>query len=105
MFVLLSDLGTKHVDDIQKQTCVAGAIALETKMIGRIRGVQFTGIIEELKGEELKMSKQAYLKEFPYVIFKKTVVWGLKIDYLKMTDNRLGFGKKLIWGNDNENLC
>ena len=105
MFVLLSDLGTKHVDDMQKQKNVAGAIALETKMIGRIRGIQFTGQIEKLKEEELKMSKRAYLKAFPYAIFKKTIVWGLKIDYLKMTDNRLGFGKKLIWKNENESPC
>ena len=103
MFVLLSDLGTKHVDDLQKQKMVAGAIVLETKIIGRIRGIQFTGQMEELKGDELKMSQRAYLRAFPYAIFKKTVVWGLKIDYLKMTDNRLGFGKKIIWESENEN--
>ena len=105
MFVLLSDLGTKHVDDMQKQKKVAGTIALETKMIGRIRGIQFAGDIEELKGEELKTAKRAYLKAFPYAILMKTIVWGLKVDYLKMTDNRLGFGKKLIWENDNEKHC
>jgi uncharacterized protein YhbP (UPF0306 family) len=26
-----------------------------------------------------------------------TTLWILSIDYLKMTDNRLGFGKKLLW--------
>jgi hypothetical protein len=97
IFVLLSDTGTKHVEYMQKQKRVAGAIALETKIIGKIQGIQFTGDIEELKGEESKIAKHAYLKAFPYAIFKKTLVWGLKINYLKMTDNRLGFGKKLIW--------
>jgi uncharacterized protein YhbP (UPF0306 family) len=41
--------------------------------------------------------KKAYLKRFPYAIFANTNLWILKINYLKMTDNRLGFGKKLIW--------
>jgi hypothetical protein len=26
-----------------------------------------------------------------------TTLWKLRVDYAKMTDNRLGFGKKLIW--------
>jgi uncharacterized protein YhbP (UPF0306 family) len=28
-----------------------------------------------------------------------THLWVVKLTYIKMTDNRLGFGKKLIWEN------
>jgi len=24
-------------------------------------------------------------------------LWQIKVNYFKMTDNKLGFGKKLIW--------
>ena len=97
MFVFTSDENTKHINDIKKQKSVAGAIALETKIIGKIRGIQFTGIIKKLKGEEQKTAKRAYLKAFPYAILMQTHLWGVEVDFIKMTDNRLGFGKKIIW--------
>ncbi|MCD4679611.1 MAG: pyridoxamine 5'-phosphate oxidase family protein [Bacteroidales bacterium] len=97
MFVFTSDENTKHINDIEKQKSVAGAIALETKIIGKIRGIQFTGIINKLKGEEQKTAKRAYLKAFPYAILMQTHLWGVEVDFIKMTDNRLGFGKKIIW--------
>ena len=28
----------------------------------------------------------------------KTTLWVVDLSFLKFTDNRLGFGKKLIWG-------
>ena len=104
MFVFTSDKNTKHINDIAQQKFVAGAIALETKIIGKIRGIQFTGIIKELEGEELKTAKKAYLRAFPYAILKKTHLWGVEVDFIKMTDNRLGFGKKIIWKKKPENL-
>jgi len=97
MFVFTSDKTTKHIADIEKQPLVAGAIALETKVIGKIRGIQFTGIIKELEGDEMKEARKAYLKSFPYAILKKTHLWGVEVNFIKMTDNRLGFGKKIIW--------
>ena len=101
MFVITSDRNTKHVNDIMKQNYVSGAIALETKIVGKIRGIQFTGTIEELTGNELipsiRDAKKKYFKKFPFAILKQTLLWGIKPDFIKMTDNRLGFGKKLIW--------
>ena len=97
MFVITSDKETKHILDAIKQNNIAGSIALETKTIGKIRGIQFTGIIEELKGSDLKSAKLAYLKSFPFAILKLTTIWGIKPEFIKMTDNRLGFGKKIIW--------
>ena len=97
MFVFTSDQGTRHVADIEKNKQVAGAIALETSIVGKIRGLQFTGIIKELKGDELKLAKKAYVKKFPVARLVKLNLWGLTPNFMKLTDNRLGFGKKLIW--------
>jgi len=35
----------------------------------------------------------------------KTNLWVVDLSFLKFTDNRLGFGKKLIWGKEaSENI-
>jgi uncharacterized protein len=99
LFVFTSEDNTRHIRDAVEtgnfQT--AGAIALETKMTGKIRGIQFSGTMHRLAGEELKSAKKFYLARFPVARFSTLFLWGIVPDILKMTDNRLGFGKKLIW--------
>ena len=76
---------------------MAGTIALETKEISKIQGVQLLGEIQELKGEELKIAKEQYVKAYPYARLMETHLWEMELTFAKMTHNRLGFGKKLIW--------
>ena len=99
MFVFTSAYDTKHIQDFLRSdsNIVAGAIALETRITGKIRGVQFSGPMKELAGKELKMAKKAYLENFPIARLAKLDLWGVEPGYIKMTDNRFGFGKKLIW--------
>jgi hypothetical protein len=92
-----SDMNTKHVEDALAQNQVAGSIMLETKTVGKIRGIQFRGIMEELTGEAYKKARVAYVKKFPYAILKQTALWRVQLTFIKFTDNRLGFGKKIIW--------
>jgi uncharacterized protein YhbP (UPF0306 family) len=100
LFVFTSDFGTRHANEMLEQPIVAGAIALETTMIGKIQGIQFTGSSNELKGELYTIGLREYLKKFPLANFKKLVLWGIQPDLIKMTHNRLGFGTKLIWNQD-----
>jgi len=97
MLVFTSDYETKHIQDAKENQTVAGSIVLETNIVGKIQGIQFTGTLTEPEGELLEIAKHAYLKRFPFAILMKTTLWVLKLDFIKMTDNRLGFGKKLIW--------
>ncbi len=99
-FVFTSAHETRHIRDVVEGNNykVAGAIALETRIIGKIRGIQFTGIIRESEGDELKKARSAYLKRFPVArLMPDLNLWILIPEFIKMTDNRLGFGKKLIW--------
>lgn len=96
-FVFTSDDATKHVQDVLINSRVAGSVVLETSVIGKIRGIQFRGKMEIPKNELAEKSKSAYLKRFPFAVLMKTSLWVVHLDYIKMTDNRLGFGKKLIW--------
>jgi len=101
LLVFTSDHGTRHVNELIAQPVVSGAIALETSMIGKIQGIQFTGLATELIGELYETAQHAYLKKFPVAGFKKLTLWGITPDYIKMTHNRLGFGTKLIWEKEN----
>ena len=104
-FIFTSDHETRHIRDVLdgKNFRVAGTIALETKIVGKIRGIQFTGSITDLGGPEIEekvkeTARSRYLQRFPIArLMPNLHLWSLGPDFIKMTDNRLGFGKKLIW--------
>jgi uncharacterized protein YhbP (UPF0306 family) len=93
-FVVASSENTIHMKHIQSNNKVSGNIYLETKMVGRIQGVQFSGEFLELTDSALEMS---YFKKFPYALALTPKLWQIKVNHFKMTDNTMGFGKKLIW--------
>ncbi len=90
-FIIASNMETKHVKMVIKNPNIAGTIHFETEEIGKIQGIQFNGLWRRAKNEEVK----AYLKRFPYAIILNPKLWRIDITYIKFTDNRLGFGKKL----------
>ena len=99
-FIFTSDHDTRHIRDVLtgNNHRVAAAIALETKIVGKIRGLQITGFIRAPEGDELAFARAAYLKRFPVArLMPGLFLWSLDPDFIKMTDNRLGFGKKLVW--------
>jgi len=88
---------TRHGQEFVKNPLVAGSVVLETMVIGKIRGIQFQGIISEPGGDILDRAKSRYLKRFPVAALMDTRLWVVKLTFIKMTDNRLGFGKKIVW--------
>ena len=98
--VFTTDADTRHGKEFIKNPNVAGSVVLETMVIGKIRGIQFQGIVSEPEVELLSKAKWAYLKKFPPAALMDTHLWIVRLTLIKMTDNRLGFGKKLIWKID-----
>ena len=96
--IFSSEIKTKHAQDFIANSKVSGSISLETKVIGKIQGVQLLGEIEMLKGENLKVANKQYLKAYPYVRMMKIELWIMQLTFIKMTNNTLGFGKKIVWG-------
>jgi len=96
-FVFTSGVDTRHIREVTLNPKVAGNVVLETSIVGKIQGIQFSGTLVKAEGEALSHVSSAYLKRFPFAALMETTLWILSIDYLKMTDNRLGFGKKLLW--------
>jgi len=103
-FILTSDPDTRHVKDVTEggNYRVAGTVALETRLVGKIRGIQFTGTLALPTREEQDQVKSAYLKRFPVArLMPHLHLWILTPDFIKLTDNRLGFGTKLLWHSEN----
>ena len=95
--VITTDTDTRHGKEFLTKPNVAGTIALETRRIGRIRGIQFTGTVKEPEGEDLKRARIVYIRRFPFALIADLHLWLITPDHIKLTDNRLGFGKKIIW--------
>lgn len=96
-FVFSSDGNTRHAAEIGLNPKVSGTIVLETKVVGKIQGIQFTGEAELANDQLFQKARNAYLLRFPYAIAMNTTFWVLYPNFIKLTDNRLGFGKKLLW--------
>lgn len=95
--IFTSDFETRHIKEALLNNHVAGNVVLETSIVGKIQGIQFSGELFSPEGEAADRINRIYLKKFPFAVLMHTTLWELRIDYAKMTDNRLGFGKKLIW--------
>ena len=96
-FIITSDKKTRHIQEIMMQPIVSWAIALETSMVGKLQGLQFTGVIKEVDKAELNKEKYSYIKRFPIASLAELQLWRMDPDFIKFTDNQLGFGKKMIW--------
>lgn len=95
--VFTTDLDTRHGKAFIENPQVAGSVVLETMIIGKIRGIQFQGVVSEPVGDLLSRAKSKYLKRFPIAALMDTRLWVVTLTNIKMTDNRLGFGNKIIW--------
>jgi uncharacterized protein YhbP (UPF0306 family) len=96
-FVFTSNTETKHIQNVLENSKIAGTVVLETNTVGKIQGIQFQGKMDKPEKHLASKAKKAYLKKFPFTVLMKTTLWVVHPVIIKMTDNRLGFGKKLIW--------
>ena len=99
-FIFTSDPATRHAAEMKECARVAASIVLETRVVGRVQGLQIEGEATLAEGEEFAVAKGAYLKKFPYAAVAELHLWLLRPVQMKLTDNTLGFGRKLIWMAD-----
>lgn len=93
VFVVASDETTEHMGNVAQNAHVAGTVALETKTVGKIQGIQFAGVMQKAEKREYEF----YFETFPYARIMNPTLWSIRLDEVKMTDNTLGFGKKITW--------
>lgn len=78
-------------------TLAAANIVLESKVVGRLQGLQIEG---RTRQTDDPAHRRAYIKRFPFAAAMPLELWVLEPTHMKLTDNRLGFGKKLLWNED-----
>ena len=96
LFIFTSDSTTRHGAEMEANVNVALSIVLETRIVGRVQGLQITGIA--MRGDD--EAKSRYLRRFPYAVVAPLTLWMVRPEFMKFTDNKLGFGKKLIWQSE-----
>lgn len=96
--LFLSSIDTRHGGMLQTNRHVAGTIAGQPLEISQVRGLQFYGSVRVL---ELDHGRQPalglYYARFPQAHGLSASVWEIRLQHLKFTDNRQGFGSKLLW--------
>ena len=93
ILIFTTDDDTRHGREMIERSTVAVNIVLETRIVGRVQGLQICG--RARRGDD--EAKKSYIKRFPYAMAMPLNLWMVEPSMMKLTDNTLGFGKKLIW--------
>lgn len=97
---LMTERHTRHSELMQHNPRVVGTIATQARSVALIKGVQYCGDIKLLSDEADNLARQRYCKRFPIATLASAPIWQLDLQEIKMTNNTLGFGKKLYWMRD-----
>jgi len=98
--IFLSDNNTRHIREALLNKNVGGTVQNGVTTVAKIQGVQFTGEIVNPDSDQEKNFYKTYYKKFPFAKTKPSPIWGIRLNWVKMTDNTLGFGKKLVWSSN-----
>lgn len=95
--VFKSDKTTQHIVNALSNDKIAGTILPDVDKIGTIRGIQFLGKFKVPEDDLLMRAKKKYYAKYPFALAMGGDLWAIELVFVKMTDNTLGFGKKIIW--------
>lgn len=90
-FIIASHEDTKHIKLASKNPNIALNIAKESK-IAFLKGIQAKAKFKSASKKQIKI----YFLKFPFAKLDKSAkIYALELEWLKFTNNALGFGKKL----------
>ena len=93
----MSDAETLHIQQVLKNSTVAGGIAPDKLVFTQIKGIQFTGKCTPASGDLKSTAMRMYYLKYPIAVGMKGNFYAIELESIKMTDNTLGFGTKLNW--------
>lgn len=97
VFWIMTEPDTRHGMLMAQNPQVAGTINGQPRSVLLIKGVQYRGRIAPLDSTTEKIARTAYQKRFPVSRKVSAPLWEIQLDEVKMTDNALGFGRKIAW--------
>lgn len=97
VFYFMSSVDSRHAKEIILNPNIAGTVLNGEESILNLQGIQFLGTAHLLEGEDYSAAKKIYVQRHPTARLHQSELWAIKVEWIKMTDNTLGFGSKLIW--------
>jgi uncharacterized protein len=103
---VLTDPEARHGQAMLTNGRAAGTIQRDRQQWQEVQGVQFRGRCGELTGEERARAWALYTERFPFLKEKQAAlgsamtkmgVWRIKPTWMRIIDNRQGFGHKDEW--------
>ncbi|WP_162945010.1 pyridoxamine 5'-phosphate oxidase family protein [Flavisolibacter nicotianae] len=88
---------TRHAHLLASNPTVAGTVQPDKLNTLAVRGIQFTGQVMDPDKPIAIDASASYHKRFPFAVAMNGDVLTIKLTAIKMTDNTLSFGKKLLW--------
>ena len=95
--IFLSDDATFHIQTAINNKSVAGTIQNGVTEIAKLQGIQFKGTFVVPNEKEQEVFYKQYYAQFPFAKEIPSPIWGVQLNWIKMTDNTLGFGTKQMW--------
>lgn len=95
--VFKTDNDSRHMQEALNQEFVAGTVLPDKQKTGVVKGIQFQGKMVTEDESILERAKKKYYKKFPFAKVMEGEIAVVELTLVKLTDNKLGFGKKLLW--------
>lgn len=86
-----------HMQYLLKNALLAGTILPDKLNKLSIKGIQFNGELLRTSHAQDNDAAKLYHRRFPFALAMPGIVYTIKLNRLKMTDNTLGFGTRLVW--------
>ena len=93
LLIFKSSSGSTHTHLLEQNRFVAGTVNPDRLNRLAIKGIQFQGVVEGGHDE----ASALYHKRYPFALAMKGEIWTVRLTWIKMTDQALGFGKKIEW--------
>jgi len=83
---------------------VAGTILPDQLSKLHIQGIQFEGRLLPDTHPDAQKAATHYYKKHPLALAHPGKLWTIRLQHIKYTDSKFGFGKKLEWEREEEML-
>lgn len=97
LFYYKSSADTKHAALLLSNGQIAGTVLPDKLKKVSVQGIQFQGRVLPIEDPAAQAASSFYHKTHPMALAIPGQVWTVQVDFIKMTDSTLGFGKKNIW--------
>lgn len=101
----LSERDTQHCRNLEREPSVAAALYPEVDDWLELRGLQIKGLAFPIAASERQAALACYTARFPFTdtlteIVSESEVYRLRPRWVRLIDNRKGFGHKREWTLD-----